>query len=149
MTNSSNTLFMQPTYLGDITEDEKKKKNNLYDMMDNDVEAGYRAKIILLRSEGYTVAEIRRQTDIQIYRHTNNHHDNNIRKWIHRFNDYGIDGIVSSRKHNHNHNTPKITDDIEKELLNVFGVYGYTNDKMYTHCYKQKKSSQSVYRFYQ
>jgi hypothetical protein len=65
MTNSSNTLFMQPTYLGDITEDEKKKKNNLYDMMDNDVEAGYRAKIILLRSEGYTVAEIRRYTDIQ------------------------------------------------------------------------------------
>jgi transposase-like protein len=75
-------------------------------MMDNDAEAGYRAKIILLRSEGYTVAEIRRQT---------NHHDNNIRKWIHRFNDYGIDGIVSSRKHNHT--APKITDDIEKEIV--------------------------------
>jgi len=94
---------MQPTYIRDITEDEK---NNLYDMMDNDAEeAGYRAKIILLRSEGYTVAEIRRQT---------NHHDNNIRKWIHRFNDYGIDGIVSRR---HNHTAPKITDDIEKQIV--------------------------------
>ena len=79
---------MQPTYLRDITEDEK---NNLYDMMgNNDAEAGYRAKIILLRSEGYTVAEIRRQT--------NHHHDNNIRKWIHRFNDYGIDGIASRKQ---------------------------------------------------
>ena len=96
---------MRPTYLRDITEDEK---NNLYDMMDNDAEAGYRAKIILLRSEGYTVAKIRRQT---------NHYDNNIRKWIHRFNHYGIDGIVSSRKHNHT--TPKITDDIEKEIVRI------------------------------
>ena len=50
---------MQPTCLRDITENEK-KKNNLYDMMDNDAEADYRAKIILLISEGYTVAEIRR-----------------------------------------------------------------------------------------
>ena len=67
MTNS-NTLCSLPI-LEDITENEK-KKNNLYDMMDNDVEAGYRAKIILLRSEGYTVAEIRRQTDIQTDRQT-------------------------------------------------------------------------------
>jgi hypothetical protein len=47
---------MQPIHLRDITEDEK---NYLYDMMDNDVEAGYRVKIILLlRSEGYTITEI-------------------------------------------------------------------------------------------
>ncbi len=31
-----------------------------------------------------------------------------------------------------------------KGLLNVFGVYDYTNDKMYTRCYKQKKSSQFI-----
>jgi transposase len=74
-------------------------------MMDNDAEAGYRAKIILLRSEGYAAAEIRRQT---------NHHDNNIRKWIHRFNDYGIDGIVSRK---HSHAALNITDGIEKEIV--------------------------------
>ena len=95
---------MQPTYLRDITEN--KKKNNLYDVMDNDAEADYRAKIILL-SEGYTVAEIRRYT---------NHHDNNISKWIHRFNSHGIDGIVSRK---HNHTAPKITDDIEKEIVRI------------------------------
>ena len=33
--------------------------------------------MILLRDEGYTVPKIRRIT---------NHHDNNIRKWIHKFN---------------------------------------------------------------
>ena len=75
--------------------------------MDNDAEAGYRAKIILLISEGYTVAEIRRQT---------NRHDNNVGKWIHRFNDYSIEGIVSRK---HNHTTPKITDDIEKEIVRI------------------------------
>ena len=51
-----------------------------------DKETGYRAKIILLKADGYTVPEIRRAT---------NHHDVNIRKWIHRFNEKGLDGIVS------------------------------------------------------
>ncbi len=51
---------------------------------DDDVESGYRAKIILLKDDGYAVPEIRRAT---------NHHDSNIRKWIHRFNEKGLDGI--------------------------------------------------------
>jgi transposase-like protein len=55
--------------------------------MDSEAEADYRAKVILLRSEGYTVAEIRRQI---------NHHDNNIRKWIQRFNGHGILIITNS-----------------------------------------------------
>ncbi len=49
-------------------------------------ESRYRAKIILLKDDGYSVPEIRRAT---------NRHDNIIRKWIHRFNEHGIDGIVS------------------------------------------------------
>ena len=96
---------MQPTYLRDITTEDEKK--NLYDMMDNDAEAGYRAKIILLRNEGYTTREIRIQT---------NRHDNNIRKWIHKFNSHGIDGILSRK---HYHTAPKITDDIEKEIVQL------------------------------
>ena len=58
---------MGPTYLRDITEEEK---NRLCSMIDYDSSkgAGYRAKIILLlRNEGCTVPEIRRKT---------NHHDN-------------------------------------------------------------------------
>ena len=51
-----------------------------------DAKSGYRAQIILLKDEGYTVPQIRKIT---------NHHDNNIRKWVHRFNEKGIDGIIS------------------------------------------------------
>ena len=54
-------------------------------------ESSYRAKIILLKNEGYTVPEIRRAT---------NNHDINIRKWIHRFNEHGVDGIMS-KLHKH------------------------------------------------
>jgi hypothetical protein len=58
------------------------KRNILYDVMVDDKEDGYRTKIILLKDEGYTVPQIRRGT---------NHHDSNMRKWIHRFNEKGLD----------------------------------------------------------
>jgi hypothetical protein len=65
---------MRDTFLRPITNDER---NVLYDIMEEeDKESGYRAKIILLKDEGYIVPEIRIAT---------NHHDTNIRKWIHRF----------------------------------------------------------------
>src|SRR4029077_2191036 len=76
--------IMRDTYLKDIS---LKERNDLHWLLDHDGESAYRAKIILLKHEGYNVPEIRRIT---------NHHDNNIRKWIHRFNDYGLDGIISS-----------------------------------------------------
>ena len=76
-------------------------------MMLEDIEAGYRAKIILLKDEGYTVPEIRKIT---------NHHDHNIRKWIHKFNDNGIDGIISKK---HNHKQHKFDNDIEKKIVNI------------------------------
>ena len=72
-----------------------------------DKESGYRAKIILLKDEGYTVPQIRKIT---------NHHDLNIRKWIHRFNDKGIDGIISKK---HNHKQHKFTDEIEKQIVDM------------------------------
>src|SRR6185437_16260351 len=72
-----------------------------------DKESGYRAKIILLKADGYTIPEIRRLT---------NHHDSNIRKWIHRFNEKGIDGIASKV---HKHKPTKITDDIENKIIEI------------------------------
>ena len=69
---------MRDTFLRILTIDEK----NLLHLMLEDKDSGYRAKIILLKDEGYTVPQIRKIT---------NHHDNNIRKWIHRFNEKGID----------------------------------------------------------
>ena len=50
--------------------DKYREMNDLHWLLDNDAESGYRAKMILLRDEGYTVPKIRRIT---------NHHDNNIR----------------------------------------------------------------------
>jgi transposase len=91
-------------YLREIS---TKEMNDLYWLLDNDPESSYRAKIILFRNEGYTVPEIRRIT---------NHHDNNIRKWIHRFNDKGIDDIVSRK---YIRNAQKITEDIENRIVEI------------------------------
>lgn len=48
---------MRNTSLRMLTDEER---NILYDMMVDDGEDGYRAKIILLKDKGYTVPEIRR-----------------------------------------------------------------------------------------
>ena len=94
---------MRDTFLRILTDDEK----NLLHLMLEDDEAGYRAKIILLKDEGYTVPEIRKIT---------NHHDLNIRKWIHRFNEKGIDGIISKK---HNHKQHKFDNDLEKQIVDI------------------------------
>jgi transposase len=72
---------VRDTFLKILTIDEK----NILHLMLEDKDSGYRAKIILFKDEGYTVPQIRKIT---------NHHDNNIRKWIHRFNEKGIDDIM-------------------------------------------------------
>ena len=92
---------MRDTFLRMLTIDE----TNLLHLMLEDSESGYRAKIILLKDAGFTVPEIRKIT---------NHHDNNIRKWIHRFNEKGIDGIIS-KKHNHKHH--KFDNNMEEKIV--------------------------------
>jgi hypothetical protein len=77
-------------------------------MMVNYTDAGYRAKIILLKNNGYTISEIRRMA-------TNHHHDRNIRKWIlHHFNEKRLEGVISKI---HKHKSIKMTDDIKKRLF--------------------------------
>ena len=96
---------MRDTFLRFVSDDDR---NLLYEMMEcNDKESSYRAKIILLRDKGYTVPEIRKAT---------NHHDINIRKWIHRFNEQGIKGITSKV---HKHKSLKITSEIEKKIVEI------------------------------
>jgi len=58
---------MRDTFLRMLTTDEK----NTLHLMFEDKESAYRAKITLLKDEGYTVSQIRKMT---------NHHDHNIRK---------------------------------------------------------------------
>jgi len=94
---------MRDTPLRPITDDEK----NLLYLMLEDKESGYRANIIMFKDEGYTVPQIRKIT---------NHHDHNIRKWIHRYNEKGIDGIISKK---HSHKQHKFDKDIEKKIVNI------------------------------
>lgn len=72
-------------FVRELTEKEVQELHLLLE--DDDI--GYRAKIILLSNDGYAAPEIREMT---------NHHDINIRKWIHRFNEKGIEGIKTTRK---------------------------------------------------
>ena len=59
------------THIRKILDEDKKE---LYDILDIHPEIKYRAKIVLLAGEGYTVSEIREMT---------NTYDKTIRKWIH------------------------------------------------------------------
>src|SRR6476659_9561621 len=96
---------MRDTFLRLLTDNER---NRLHEIMLGDKESGYRAKIILLKDAGYTVPQIRRAT---------NRHDVNIRKWIHRFNEKGIDDGITSKIHKHK--PIKITDDIENKVVEI------------------------------
>jgi transposase len=95
---------VRDTYLRKIT---VKERNILHLLIEDDPNSRYRAKIILLKDEGYTVPEIRKIT---------NHHDNNIRKWIHRFNEKGVEGIISKI---HIHKSIKFTDILEKQIVEI------------------------------
>jgi transposase len=94
---------VRDTFLRILTIDEK----NLLHLMLEDIQSGYRAKIILLKDEGYTVPQIRKIT---------NHHDNNIRKWVYRFNEKGIDSIISKK---YSHKQYKFDNDIEKKIVDI------------------------------
>jgi hypothetical protein len=82
-------------------------EKNILHLTLEDKETRYRTKIILLKDEGYTVPEMRKIT---------NHHDNNIRKWIHKFNEKGIDGIMPKK---HSHKQYKFDNDMEKKIVDI------------------------------
>ena len=76
-------------------------------LIEDNPDCGIGLKFILLIDDGYTVPEIRKIT---------NHHDNNIRKWIHRFNEKGIEGIISKI---HKHKPIKFTDSVERQIVEI------------------------------
>ncbi|MER5176678.1 MAG: helix-turn-helix domain-containing protein [Candidatus Nitrosocosmicus sp.] len=98
---------MRDTHLRNISAKERNTLHMLIEEENGSTESGYRAKIILLKDDGYTVPKIRRIA---------NHHDNNIRRWTHRFNEKGIDGITSKI---HKHKPIKITDELEKKIVEI------------------------------
>jgi len=95
------------THIRNISED---KRRELYDILDNNPDIKYRAKIVLLAGDGYTVSEIREMTNI---------YDKTIRKWIHRFNDYGVKGIFTQMDYSR---MIKITDKARDEILHISSI---------------------------
>lgn len=95
---------MRYTPVRRISEEEKRE---LYDLLDNNPDIKYRAKIVLLAREGYTVPEIREMTNI---------YDKTIRKWIHKFNDYGVCGLFTEIDYSR---MIKITDKAKDEILHI------------------------------
>jgi transposase len=81
------------------------EKKELYDILDANSLIRYRAKIVLLAGEGYTVPEIMEMTNI---------YDKTIRKWIHRFNDNGVHGLFTEIDYS---GMVRINDKMRKEII--------------------------------
>jgi transposase len=92
------------TSLREITD---KEKNRLYSLLDTNQEIKYRIKIVLLASDGYTVPEIREVT---------NTYDKTIRKWIHKFNNEGTEGLFTKIDY---YPMIKIDNDARKEIVKI------------------------------
>ena len=64
------------------------ERDKLYELLE-DEKVGYRAKIVLLSYEGYTAPEIEKRLNV---------HVKNVRKWIKRFNEDGVAGILEAKR---------------------------------------------------
>lgn len=85
----------------------KRERDFIYSMLD-DKKIGYRCLIIALSYEDYPVSSIWRRINV---------HPVNVRKWIRRFNMYGIDGIIEKRKTGRK---PVIDKSIELKIISIF-----------------------------
>jgi transposase len=85
----------------------KRERDFIYSSL-GDKKIGYRAKIIALSYEGYPVSVIWKRLNV---------HPVNVRKWIRRFNRYGIDGILERKKAGRK---PVINKFIEQRIIAIF-----------------------------
>ena len=89
------------------------EKRELYDLLDNNTDIKYRAKIGTSCWRGGLYSqypEIREKTNI---------YDKTIRKWIHRFNDYVVCGLFTKIDYSR---MIKITDKARKEILLISSI---------------------------
>jgi transposase len=73
-------------YAREVSEAEQERLNEW--VAGNDPELKHRARVILLSLEGYRVPEIGEMLGA---------HPANLRKWVHRFNEKGCRGLISTR----------------------------------------------------
>ncbi len=94
---------MKPLFVRELTQDETKQLGE----MSKDWATGYRAQIVLLSHDGMRPSEISRML----------HKDRRTcRKWIRRFNEHGVGGLVSPKKQGR----PKVFgDDVREEIRKI------------------------------
>ncbi len=80
-------------YVRIISEEEWKQLRKWLERSAEDLR--HRAEVVVLSNRGYTIPEIARKTG---------YNPANLRKWVRRFNDYGVEGLKT-----HHHGGPRIT----------------------------------------
>lgn len=74
-------------YVRKLGEEEWEELERIIQNTENDVSV-QRLMIILLSAQGHKVQDISREVDL---------HPINVRKWIHRYNEHGLDGLRSGK----------------------------------------------------
>ncbi len=94
---------MKPLFVREITEEEIKKLEE----MSKDWRLGYRAQVVLLSHKGLRPSEI--SSALHKDRRT-------CRKWIRRFNEKGIQGLISPKKQGR----PRVfSDEVREEIRRI------------------------------
>jgi transposase len=93
-------------YVRKLGEEERKELGHVIQKTENDIST-QRLKIILLSAQGHKVQEISREVDL---------HPINVRKWIHRYNKRGLDGLRSGKSPGR---PPVFTDAQRKEIVDI------------------------------
>ena len=92
-------------YVREMTTEEEKQLRDW--AMSKDAELKRRAELILLSQQGYRIPEIGPMLDA---------HPANLRKWIHRFNEEGCDGLFTKRSGGPK---PRFSGDQKDEIVNL------------------------------
>lgn len=92
-------------YARELSEEEEK---NLQEWMaSDDAELSKRAELIMLSQQGYRIPEIGPMLDA---------HPANLRKWIHRFNEEGCEGLLTKRSGGPK---PRFTEEQKDEIIKM------------------------------
>ena len=91
-------------YVKSLSTDQKRRLERLQATTNQDDDLRKRARIVLMSARRRRVHEISSAVDL---------HPINVRKWIHRFNMYGIDGLFPRRSPGR----PRIFDEAQREAI--------------------------------
>ena len=94
---------MEPIF---VRKPNRRERDRLYELME-DKRVGYRAKILILSYEDYTPPQIEKALNV---------HVKNVRKWIRRFNEFGVRGILDRRRPGRK---PKLDEGVLGEIMDA------------------------------